>query len=176
MPQVKFMAWVNRNDATDPGHLVMVMGNDVCLEYGWSDQEASNQSTNVGTPVKAGGVTFTAKDLVVTQKAVAKNMELQKAKKRKGVTRFTHVITTELVDITNEELAYLRKMAALRIAAGSYGFPKEWQVKDALGARCLSSLEDLAVQRGQKLGVGTVPDLLQKFMDMNKLGYKLNKV
>jgi hypothetical protein len=173
MPQVMFMAWINKNDDTDPGHLLMFMENGFSLEYGWGGDVAKNHSKSVGTSVKSGDQSWKARDLVVTQKSFAKSVQLQAQRTRGNVIRFTQVMCTEPVDITDEELAYLRKMAALRIAAGTYSFLKELMVKDPLATRCLSSLEDLAVQRKQKLGVGRAHDLLKKFTDLNNLAFKL---
>ena len=176
MPTVTFMAWVNRNDVNDPGHLVMVVNaTGHTLEYGMGGTTTQNFSTTLGTTVRAGGLTSTAKGLVVTQKSVEANVQFQKDKMKGAIRRFTHVMIVE-VDVTDAEFAYLRKMGALRIAAGSYSFLKELQVKDPLATRCLSSLEDLARMRSQKLGVGKAEDLLETFATLNDLPFKIRRI
>ena len=164
MPSVTFVAWINDNDQNDPGHLVMVLNDyDIVLEYGMGGATAMNFSESVDKPFSLGGMNTRSKDLVVTQTRSRVNEAFQRRKERpKGTTRFTRFKSVQ-VELTESELRYIMKMAALRMAVGSYGFLREMQDIDMFSTRCLSSLEDLANLRTMRLGVGSAHVLLTMF-------------
>jgi hypothetical protein len=175
MPLVYFMVWINENSKADPGHLVMVWAeNGICLEYARGGDE--NYSESIGMTLKSKSKPEEkgkpTEALKVIQNKVAENILAQKAKSwGKSPVRFTHVLITEPIEISKSELDYLRKMAALRTAAGAFQFFREAEVFDPLLTRCLSSLRDLAGQRDQnkQLGVGYAEELLVKFAKLNNV-------
>ena len=177
MPRVVFIAWVNRADPNDPGHLTMVHGAGQALEYAMGAGPApTNHSSSVGIPVVAPGAPPSqGRHLAVIHSGAAASATAQRAKQRGGRDRFTHVLVVE-EDVTDQELAHIRKMSALRMAVGVYSFLREFQVRDPFATRCLSSLEDLASLRGQRLGVGKAQDLLSQFATLNNLGFKIRSL